>query len=197
MSRASRALLSLLLAAASAPAAVAFEGNVNLFAGQKWFADSDWEPIEEQPALGVLFAFGQLRAPIHFAIDVFKSSEEATFDTPGVGTTRVEGGTVECSIGVRKVFRRQSIAHPHLGAGATLISADLEIEDPAAGRTDVDDSAFGFWIDGGITWRLASHLNLGIEVRYSRAELELGDIFLEEKVAGGGFHAGALIGFGW
>jgi len=36
-----------------------------------------------------------------------------------------------------------------------------------------------------------------VEVRYSRVKLEFGDVFLENQVPAGGFHAGALVGFGW
>jgi hypothetical protein len=34
-------------------------------------------------------------------------------------------------------------------------------------------------------------------VRYTRYEFEFGTIFLENELKGGGFHAGALIGYGW
>jgi len=75
-------------------------------------------------------------------------------------------------------------------------AGDLTVTTPSE-RTQADDSDFGFWIDGGVTWRLGGHLNLGVEVRYSRVKLEFGDITQEKKVPGGGFHAGALVGFGW
>ena len=195
MRAAARAVLAASLLAAAAPAA-ALEGNVNVFAGQKWFADTDWEPIETQPEFGLQLAFGQLRAPIHFAVDVFYAHDDATVDQPGVGTTKVEGGTTEYAVGVRKVFRRQASVHPHLGGGASLVAGDVTTESPA-GRVQVDDSEFGFWVDGGVTWRLGAHLNLGVEVRYSRVKLEFGDVFLENQVPAGGFHAGALVGFGW
>ena len=195
MRTAARAVLAASLLAAAVPAA-ALEGNVNVFAGQKWFSDTDWHPIEKQPAVGIQLAFGQLRSPIHFAVDVFYAHDDATVDQAGVGTTKVEGGSTEYAIGVRKVFRRQARTHPHLGGGASLLAADITVESPA-GREQADDSDFGYWIDGGVTWRLGAHFNLGVEVRYSRVQLEFGDVFLADKVPGGGFHAGALVGFGW
>jgi opacity protein-like surface antigen len=170
---------------------------VNVFAGQKWLNKSDWEPIEKQPELGILFAFGETRAPIHFAIDVFHATDKTTTDVTGVGAVDVEGTTTEYSLGVRKFFRRHAITHPHLGGGATVASGELRLENSGLGRIESDDSAFGLWIDGGITWRLAKHLNLGVEVRYTRYEFEFGTIFLENELKGGGFHAGALIGYGW
>jgi hypothetical protein len=191
MRRGGRALLfGALLLAAAGPAA-ALEGNAHLFGGQKWFSDNEWSPVETQPELGIQVAFGQLRAPIYFAVDVFYAHDEKTVD--GV---RTEGGTTEYAIGVRKVFRRQAVMHPHLGAGASLVAGDLSSES-TGGRVAADDSDFGLWIDGGVTWRLGSHFSLGLEARYSRVKLEFGDIFLEDKVPGGGFHAGALVGVGW
>ena len=197
MRSAGRALFAAAVLAAAVPWTAAFEGNVNVFVGQKWLNKSDWEPIEKQPELGIFFAFGETRAPIHFAIDVLHSTDEETTDVTGIGAVDVEGTTTEYSLGVRKVFRRHAITRPHLGGGATVASGELRLESSGLGRIEADDTAFGLWIDGGITWRLAKHLNLGIEVRYTRYELEFGTIFLENELKGGGFHAGALIGYGW
>jgi len=192
------ALRALLLAAAftAAGSAAALEGSANVFVGQKWFSETEWQPIETQPEIGVQLEFGQLRAPIYFAVDVFYAHDDATTTDPGGGETRVEGGSTEYGVGVRKVFRREAMMHPHLGAGASLVAGDLTVTTPSE-RTQADDSDFGFWIDGGVTWRLGGHLNHGVEVRYSRVKLEFGDITQEKKVPGGGFHAGALVGFGW
>ena len=183
--------------AAGATSASAFEGNVNLFLGQKWFEGADWEPIDTQREPGLLFAFGETRSPIHFALDILHSDDDATADVAGFGPVDFAGDTTEYCIGVRKVFRRFAITHPHLGAGATLATGDFEMVFPGVGRSEVDDTAFGWWIDGGVTWRLASHLNLGLEVRYSRFTFEFGNIFLADEVPGGGFHGGVLIGYGW
>jgi len=191
MNARTRALLIVAFLVAASGSASALEGNAHLFAGQKWFSDDEWTPIETQPELGIQVAFGQLRAPIYFAVDVFHAHDEKTEDG-----TRTEGGTTEYAIGVRKVFRRQARMHPHLGAGASLVAGDLTSES-AAGRVEADDSDFGLWIDGGVTWRLGSHFSIGVEARYSRVKLEFGDIFAEDKVPGGGFHAGALVGVGW
>jgi hypothetical protein len=183
-------LIGAFLLAAAGPAS-ALEGNAHVFVGQKWFSDNEWSPIETQPEFGIQVAFGQLRAPIYFAVDVFHAHDEKTVDA-----TRFAGGTTEYAIGVRKVFRRQASVHPHIGAGASLVAGDLSSES-TAGRVAADDSDFGLWIDGGVTWRLGSHFSLGLEARYSRVKLEFGDIFQEDKVPGGGFHAGALVGLGW
>ena len=193
-----RRLVLAALVAALATGAFAGEGNVNLFVGQKWLDEEDWEPIEAQPELGVQLAFGPRRAPIYFALDLFYAKDDATIaDVPGLGDADVEGKTIEYCLGVRKVFRRQAVMRPHLGAGALLASGEIVVEAAPVGSSRVSDTNFGLWIEGGITWRLASHLNLGLELRYSRYKLEFGTIFLENELESGGYHAGALIGYAW
>ena len=192
-----RAAVLLVVLAAGAPGASAFEGNVNVFVGQKWLEKGDWEPIETQGELGVLLAFGETRSPIHFALDILHSEDDAMTEVEGLGAAEFQGKTTEYGVGIRKVFRRFAITHPHIGAGATFAVGEFDVVFPGLGRSQVDDTAFGWWVDGGITWRLASHFNLGVEVRYSRYALEFGNIFLANRVEGGGFHAGALVGYGW
>ena len=88
MRRLALALAALALAATAAlPAHAAFEGNVNLFVGKKWLSESDWAPIDKQQEFGVLLAFAELRAPIHFAIDIVSSSDSDTFTNPTLGNT--------------------------------------------------------------------------------------------------------------
>src|SRR5262245_10880498 len=53
-------------------------GSVNVFAGQKWYSEDEWRPIETQPEIGVQLHFGQLRAPIYFAVDVFYAHDDTT-----------------------------------------------------------------------------------------------------------------------
>jgi hypothetical protein len=59
------------------------------------------------------------------------------------------------------------------------------------------DRGYGAWVDGGVTWRLASHLNLGFEVRYSVVSVYLGEGAAVRDVIAGGIHVGLLIGYGW
>ena len=56
-----------------------------------------------------------------------------------------------------------------------------------------DDTALGLWIGGGVYWTPAEHFNIGLEAKYSNAEVTL---FGVDANAGGG-HFGALIGYHW
>ncbi len=51
-------------------------------------------------------------------------------------------------------------------------------------------------MDGGVAGRFARHLDVGLEARYSAANIELGST-LGHQVAAGGVHAGVVIGYGW
>ena len=55
-----------------------------------------------------------------------------------------------------------------------------------------DDDGTGFWVDGGVFWRLGRRFNAGFEARVSRGEISLFDTDLEA----GGEHIGFVLGFG-
>ena len=61
------AAVSILAAANEAQAR--YVGNLNLFVGEKWLDNGDWSPAEEQPHSGLMLAFGEERAPLHFSWD--------------------------------------------------------------------------------------------------------------------------------
>lgn len=171
-----------------------YRGDFNLFVGQLWLRNGDWSPIDEQPEFGLMLNFGEERAPVHFAIDVFSSKKEVT-NNDSMPNGRVEGTSREIAIGVRKVWD-QAATRPHLGAGADIISVSEELDGPI-GSSKNEDRAYGAWVDLGVSWRVASHLNLGIEARYSYALATLGSGSSGREVNAGGIHLGLLIGYGW
>jgi len=188
------ALAVLAVLAATDDAQARYKGDLNLFVGQLWLNNGDWSPVDEQPEFGLMLAFGEERAPVHFAIDVFASSKEVG-NTDPMGNGRVKGTSREIAIGVRKVWD-QTATRPHLGAGATAIGVSEDLDYPF-GRETNEDRAYGAWVDLGVSWRLASHLNLGIETRYSYALATVGSGSSGREVTAGGIHLGLLIGYGW
>ena len=193
--RLARVLVVLTLLACGATAAEArYEGNLNLFAGRKWLNTGDWAPADTQDQLGLMFAFGEERAAVHFAIDVLLGNGDVGGPPPAFGELTSSSST-EVAIGVRKVWTGHA-TRPHLGAGANVIDVGEERRGPA-GPLKVDDRGYGVWVDAGVTWRLAGHLNLGLEARFSSARAELGTGFVPRDVAAGGVHFGVLIGYGW
>jgi len=201
MSVARRALILVLFVIAAdvaSPAAWArYEGNINFMIGQKWLKDSEWSPVSEQPELAVLFAFAPERSPIYFAIDVFYSSDSQTMNTALYGDVEVEGTTQEYSIGIRKVWNGDNRStRPFLGAGGCLVMSNLNLDSPVL-AAHFGDNSYGVWVEGGVTWRLGKHVNLGFELRYSTASASFENSGQPIDVDAGGFHAGLLIGYGW
>jgi hypothetical protein len=191
-------LAPLVLAVAAALAATTdaharYHGDLNLFVGQLWLT-SEWSPLDEQPEFGLMLNFGEERAPIHFAIDLFASSESDSPDVPS-DNGRVKATSHEIAIGVRKVWDKNA-TRPHLGAGVTAISVSEELDGQFGHETN-EDRAYGAWVDLGLSWRLATHLNLGIEARYSYALATIGAGSSAREASAGGVHLGLLVGYGW
>lgn len=171
------------------------EGDAYLYVGQKWLQEGDWAPLEQQGDVGVMVAFAEELAPCYFALDAFYSEDDETVDDASFGPTRVKAWSMEFAIGVRKVWRLGA-TRPHLGAGGMVI--DLRVEsDGAGGHDEDDDRAYGVWANTGISWRIGEHLDLGIELRYSKANARIGLAAPTPEVGAGGFRAGVLIGYGW
>jgi hypothetical protein len=188
------------------------ETNLNFVLGQKHLDSDDWPTGDAQGSLSFLSTFGSRSWPVQVAIDVLASgSTESSFEIsrPGFEITGddVAQGTFELDVGVRKIWRTGR-ARPFVGGGLAVIWGgqerarrvpdlpDLEIGDtiplPPVIVSDSDEAP-GAWIDGGIFWRLGKMFNIGLEVRYSRAELEL----FGEDVQTGGFNLGLILGWGW
>jgi len=164
-------------------------GHVNFFLGQTYLRSSDWAPVERQDAYGLEIDFRKREWPFNIAIDVIGSDQEE--DSLVSRTGRVVQNSAEISeldLGVRKYWDQNPLFHPFVGGGLSLVTAEMQ----SLGVEDDDDSV-GFWLDSGISLALTEHFNMGVEVRYSMAEVTL----LGENRMAGGFSVGALIGYRW
>lgn len=179
-------LTLLLLAAVPAFAAT---GNVNLFLGQKSLDSSDWNaPYDDQGEFGVLFDFRGESWPLSIAVDLLGSARTVDY-----GWFDRIASTTELDFGVRKNFDFPgSSAHPFIGGGLAIVTARLE-DTSGLGTFYVDDSALGVWLNGGIYWTLGEHFNLGLQARYSQADVTLAGV----SVNAGGTHAGIMLGYHW
>jgi len=189
------ALAAGLLVGAATAASARYEGDFNLFAGEKWLKSGDWEPVDQQRQFGLMLAFGEERAAVHFAMDVFFASDDLGEVTVPPGAL-VGGSSTELAIGIRKTWVHGA-TRPHLGAGANVIGVAEERRTGVSGTVTNEDRGYGVWVDGGVSWRIATHLNLGIEARFSSVRAELGEGTAPLDVAAGGIHVGLLIGYGW
>lgn len=185
------AMAVIALCAISGDAEARYHGNINLFAGQKWMTSGDWDPVAEQPELGLQLAFAEERFSVQFAIDAYYAKKKVDNPNPAVDTP-VRGTSGEFAIGVRKVWDLGA-TRPYIAGGACSITVREDFDGPS-GPVTQDAQGYGAYVQTGVFWRLAGHLNLGLDLRYNKADVDLGDRF---SVEAGGFHGGVLIGYGW
>jgi opacity protein-like surface antigen len=141
--------------------------------------------VENHGELGLKLDFRQQTWPVNIAIDFLYSFGED--DLLGIN---LEGETFEINFGVRKIWDQDPLVRPFIGGGISLIGAKLE-GSAFGGSVSDDDTAVGFWIDGGVYWALTESFNLGLELGFSKAEVTLFNVDGEA----GGIHLGALMGY--
>lgn len=161
---------------------IAWTGNINVFLGTKSL-ESEWEAADQQDELGIEVDFRQERWPVSIAIDLLRGSDDGT--SAGI---KYESDISEFNIGVRKIWDEFPQMRPFVGGGVSFIAAEFR----KTGTSD-HDSATGIWLGGGVYWTLAERFNVGLEAKYSDAEVTLFDSDIEA----GGTHLGLLIGYHW
>ena len=164
-----------------------WSGNVNFLLGTKSLDSNDWGSLDEQAAFGILVDFKQKNWPISMAIDLLGSYDEET-----ISGTKFEGSTSEFDIGIRKIWEVSgSSIRPFIGGGIAFIRG--EIKASAFNTVTFDDNGTGIWLNGGVYWTLGQHFNLGLQARYSQAEITI----LGVDGEAGGTHAGIMLGYHW
>ncbi len=189
---------TLLLLVFAAPAALAGEwtGNANLLLGAKAMEEDDWEPLEEQAEVAIRLDFREKAWPVNLSLDLVgtRAEEDAFYAIPGFGTAwaDIEATTSEWNLGVRKIWEGFHLVRPYVNGGLAIIHAEVEVSTLGV-SVDRDDTGVGYFLGGGVYWTLAEHFNLGLDLRYSWAEVGW-DGF---EGNGGGSHAGLLVGYHW
>jgi opacity protein-like surface antigen len=177
-------------------------GDANFFLGQKSLDSDDWEPIDGQMEYGVCMNFGVGDWPVSIAVDILMSSDDTTYSYDYYGYVydlTLDGETMEIAAGVRKFFNEESTIQPYIGGGATYVDAEVKFIVEGIDSLSASDSGFGFWANAGVMFRLGERFNLGLDLRYSKAEVTVTDPFdkIEFDVEAGGMHYGVLLGFRW
>ena len=161
-----------------------FTGNIRVLAGQKQLDEDDWKALDRQDEIGLLFDIKKKQWPVSIAIDLLGAGDQDT----GAGIE--DTYTFEQHFGIRKTWQRpDSKFQPYVGGGVALIEAGIE---PVAGAKETDRE-IGAWIGGGAYWMLTSHVNVGFDVRFSAAEVELRG----RDYQAGGTHYGLTLGYRW
>jgi len=163
-------------------------GNVSGYLGHKTVDDNDWPNLDSQASVGVISDFGKQSWPVSIAADLLFAG---TVHESGVN--KDTGGTMEIHLGARKIFTLQNSSfRPYVGGGVALVSAMLENENAGVVVED-DDTATGAWVGVGTYYAVTPSFNIGVDVRYSKAEVT---IFDKEREAGG-LNAGITAGYHW
>jgi opacity protein-like surface antigen len=166
-------------------------GNVNLLIGKKSM-DSDWDPVDNHTAIGVLFDYRERNWPISLAGEIIGSSDEQSYNNGDV-----KGSTTEFCIGIKKIWDiRNFPLKPYVAGGVGFFSAEWD-EDFSSYSYSDDDSGIGFWLEGGIYATLSQHFNLGLIFRVSRADISMRDVFNNEVSDAGGDMFGLILGYHW
>ena len=189
-----------LLAAAAltlSPAQADADGHVNFFLGQKSLSSDDWKPLDDQFEFGAVMSFGQDDWPVHIAVDVLTSVDQETVYDPFTGDVTFTGSTFEIDAGVRKIWKAGQV-RPYIGGGVGVMGAALMFNFGFDSVAAID-ATLGIWADTGVFFRLGSHFNIGLDLRYSSAKVDLdfGSGIGARDVNAGGFSYGLLMGFGW
>jgi len=180
------------------PARADSAGNVNFFLGQKSLDlsnqnVSDLDQVEDQLAFGAIMSFGADDWPVQIAADVLVTADETTIAGDTITST-----TFEFDAGVRWLIYKKGKIFLYVGAGVGVIGAAAEIESGPF-TADDGDASLGFWADAGVFFRLGKAFNIGVDLRYSDAsvDLEFAPGVVAQDLNAGGFSYGLLIGFGW
>jgi len=198
-------LLALLLILPSAPRSDV-KKSFNFFLGGKQIDDfSESETggdLDHQFDVGIEMSFGGYDWPVMLAVDLLGSGADDSFSYYyfGLNDADVKASTFEVDFGVRKTWEfADNPTRPYIGGGISTISGafDIDVDTPFGSFDDKDHGwGVGYWIGGGVYWKLGEKFNLGLNLRHSSAEVDFDD-FGADNVDVGGTHLGLILGWGY
>lgn len=172
-----------------------YTGNVNIFFGQKKLDKNDWLSVEKQKNLGIEIDFKEPDWDFSMTVNYLISEDDSSgYDRHFDYYEYNSAETSELQIGIKKILDfQQSDTHPFFGGGITFIRAkEYKYRTNEAPFIVADaDNTIGIWISGGCYITVYNNVNIGFNVRYSRATILLND----KRIRAGGLHYGALAGF--
>jgi len=129
-----------------------------------------WRSLDDQFSIGFHFDFGKRR--IHHVFSLL-ASDKGGCSSICFGRPDSEGSIAELSYGV--IFSRfTGKFQPYIGGGISFVNAGVDWNEVGRDFDDEDTSA-GWYLAGGLAWRVASKLQLGVDVRQlGGTEIELG-----------------------
>jgi len=187
-----KVLGAFLISAITSPAFAAennWSGHFSLYAGEKSFDKEDWKgSSQEQDSGGFLIDFKKKNWPVSIAIDLVGTEHKV--NNQGKSTTSSIG---ELDLGIRKVWSSSSLPiAPYIGGGIALSGIERDIYSGGS-HTLHEKSALGTWAGVGAYWNITRFFTLGIDMRYTQAEVKLSG----KDVNIGGVNTGLTAGVKW
>lgn len=172
---------------AEAPLQNNWTGHVGGYLGKKTLKDSDWAQQDKHSSVALLVDIKRQHWPVSLAIDLF-----GTGDDDKHGASKKESYTAEAHIGLRKIFdfsNPDCDLKPYVGGGVTLAFA--ESKDHSSGsELKHDDTGHGYWLGVGSFMEVSENFSVGLDLRYSKADLDLADS--NQEVGGTHINLGAV-----
>ncbi len=171
-----------------------WSGNLNASFGTSVLEEDDWEALHQPATLGLAVDLKYETWPVSIVLG-YRMSQDEKDDEDDFHT---EMKLSEISLGVRKVVDRWPWIRPFIGGGLSSVSASFSSQftesDPDETVVESDsDRVEGVWLDGGAYITVAEHLNIGFDVRFSRARAILFDTDTDAST----LYYGLLIGYHW
>jgi opacity protein-like surface antigen len=161
-------------------------GNVNATIGARFLDSADWAPIDQQPMIGVIADFQIAQLPLHAVVGIQVSANQ-----DDDGSVEVTAAIADFSAGL-KLMPTTGVFRPYLGAGIASVGASIELE--GAVNDDDSDQSFGYYLNAGALFRVGSHFNLGLDLRWIAGTK--GQMLSADGDADS-FVAGVVVGYGW
>jgi len=165
-------------------------GNINLQVGKRSMDSNDWQPVDKSTFYGVEGTWGKQDQVILFATDLYGSSESDRLETASQDR-RLR--SMELAIGFRKIWQYKTL-RPYAGAGVSLVSEDFEVTTDGQRTEEQSDRTTGFWVGGGLNYRLGPHLNLGVAARYAPVQQVK---VIGESIDASSGQVGVNVGWSW
>lgn len=175
---------SLLLVSNQLAMAENWTGHAGLLLGEKQLDKQDWQPHETQGSVGLLIDLRPQSSPVALAVDMFGSGDEEQVDGG-----KQESASAELHLGARYYLPESSRFTPYAGAGLALVS----VEQKLAQKEREEDGGLGWWAGVGVRYRITEHVDLGADLRYSRANVTLDG----DELQAGGRNLALGVGYHW
>lgn len=175
---------SLLLLSTQLAMAENWTGHAGLLLGEKQLNKQDWQPHESQSSVGLLIDLRPQSSPVALAVDMFGSGNEERVDG-----RKQENASAELHLGARYYLPESSRFTPYAGAGMALIAVEQKQEQ----REREEDGGLGWWAGAGVRYRMTEHMDLGADLRYSRANVTING----DELQAGGRNLALGAGYHW